>query len=829
MLVAMLTMASAVAAQGTKADYERAASLAGRARDKLTHLVEPGRWSTDGNRFWYRVDLGGGRRQFYFVDCAGGAKRLAFDHAKLAAALTKAGGQPVEAEKLPVDGLDQPAQGPMLLFALGRTWAWDDAAGTLTERPDAEPPVGILPDDEPKRASDSGTGACKVVFLNRTAGTLELFWLDFDGGRKSYGKIAAAGRMDMPTYVRHRWVLVDEKGQDVGSFGGRDGTWVALIDGKPRPRQRPTGPRDRQPRPAGGASPDGKWVAFIRESNVWLRPAGGGGEVQLSIDGKPGDAYAGELLWSPDSTRLVALRVVPAQEHTITMVESSPRDQVQPKLKTVNYLKPGDRVTVEKPHLFDVAARREIPVADTLFANPWDISDVRWQPDSSRFTFLFNQRGHQVLRQVAVDARSGVATALIDEVAKTFVCYSHKSFCQWLDDTSEAIWMSERDGWNHLYLYDTKTGAVKNAITHGAWVVRGVEQVDVEKRQILFTAGGIDPDQDPYQVHTCRVNFDGSGLTRLTTGDGTHRLDWSPDRRFYLDTWSRVDLPPVVELRRADDGKQICELDRADATALKATGIRPPERFVAKGRDGVTDIWGIIIRPTNWDPNAKYPVLEDIYAGPHAAFVPKSWSSYHGMMELAELGFIVVKIDGMGTSYRSKAFHDVCWQNLADAGFPDRIAWMKAAAAKDPSLDLTRVGLYGGSAGGQNALGGLLTHPEFYKAGFADCGCHDNRMDKIWWNEQWMGWPIGPQYAANSNVTLAPKLQGKLLLTVGELDDNVDPASTMQVVNALIKADKDFELIVFPGANHGAGGSPYGRRRMMDFFVRSLMGVEPRR
>jgi dipeptidyl aminopeptidase/acylaminoacyl peptidase len=221
-------------------------------------------------------------------------------------------------------------------------------------------------------------------------------------------------------------------------------------------------------------------------------------------------------------------------------------------------------------------------------------------------------------------------------------------------------------------------------------------------------------------------------------------------------------------------------------------------------------------------------VIEQIYAGPQGAFVPKAFSPVHGAQPLAELGFIVVQIDGMGTNWRSKAFHDVCWKNLGDAGLPDRILWMKAAAAKYPEMDITRVGVYGGSAGGQNAMGAVLFHPEFYKVAAADCGCHDNRMDKIWWNEAWMGWPVGPEYAASSNAVNAHKLQGKLLLTVGELDRNVDPASTMQVVDALIKANKDFELIVFPGGGHGSGGGPYGERRRRDFFVRHLLGVEPR-
>jgi dipeptidyl-peptidase 4 len=231
------------------------------------------------------------------------------------------------------------------------------------------------------------------------------------------------------------------------------------------------------------------------------------------------------------------------------------------------------------------------------------------------------------------------------------------------------------------------------------------------------------------------VNFDGTGLVILTEGDGDHQVEYSPDGKYLIDTYSRVDMAPVTELHRVEDGRLVCTLERADMSSLQATGWKAPERFVAKGRDGKTDIHGVIFRPTTYDPAKKYPVIEQIYAGPQGAFVPKRFSSFHGAQPLAELGFIVVQIDGMGTNWRSKAFHDVCWKNLGDAGLPDRILWMQAAATKDTSIELTRVGVYGGSAGGQNALGALLFHPEFYKVGAADCGCHDNRMDKIWWNE----------------------------------------------------------------------------------------------
>ena len=353
-----------------------------------------------------------------------------------------------------------------------------------------------------------------------------------------------------------------------------------------------------------------------------------------------------------------------------------------------------------------------------------------------------------------------------------------------------------------------------------------MDRVDEEKRQAYFQASGVLPGEDPYFVDAFRINLDGTGLVRLTEGAGNHSVSYSADGAYLVDTWSRVDLPPTTVIRRAADGVPVMTVEKGDIGGLVNAGWKAPEVFTAKARDGKTDIWGVIVRPSNFDPKKKYPVIEYIYAGPQGSFVPKSFQAFSSMRALAELGFIVSQCDGMGTSNRSKAFHDYCYKDLGDAGFPDRILWHKAVAAKYPSYDISRVGLYGNSAGGQNALGGLLFHPEFYKAAVASCGCHDNRMDKMWWNEQWMGWPLGPEYAASSNVDNAGKLQGRLLLIVGEMDTNVDPSSTMQVVNALIKADKVFDLLVIPGGGHGMGGA-YGERKMYDFFVRSLLGAEP--
>jgi dipeptidyl aminopeptidase/acylaminoacyl peptidase len=477
--------------------------------------------------------------------------------------------------------------------------------------------------------------------------------------------------------------------------------------------------------------------------------------------------------------------------------------------------------------LFNVGKRQEIQIEQGLFDNPWRINRIRWAKNSREFTFEYNGRGHQVLRIISVNSRNGKTKPVVEEKSNTFVDYSQKNYEYWLGDGEELIWMSERNGWNHLYLFDTREKKLKNAITQGNWVVRKVVHIDEARRQIWFQAMGIFPKQDPYYIHHCRVNLDGTGLTVLTEGNGTHELQWSPGRRFFVDKWSRVDQPPVHELRSVD-GKFICELERADCVQLYKTGWKLPERFVAKGRDGETDIFGVIWRPTNFDPTKRYPVIESIYAGPHSFYVPKAFRDYYGQQRMAELGFILVQIDGMGTNWRSKKFHDVCWQNIKDAGFPDRILWIRAAAKKHPEMDLSTVGIYGGSAGGQNTMSGMLHHGDFYKVGVSDCGCHDNRMDKIWWNEAWMGWPIGPEYSENSNVTHAHKLKGKLLLVVGELDRNVDPASTIQVVDALIKADKDFDFLLIPGTGHGAAGTPYGRRRQMDYFVEHILKMKPR-
>ncbi len=597
---------------------------------------------------------------------------------------------------------------------------------------------------------------------------------------------------------------------------------------------------DRAPEVAPKASPDGRWEALVRGYDVVLRPRDGGAEIALTWDGTEADYYEhASLAWSPDSKRLAAYRVRRGHRRLVHYVESAPEDQLQPRHWTLQYAKPGDVLDLEQPFVFEVETRRRIAVPDRLFPNPYDLTELVWRKDGRALTFEYNQRGHQVYRVIEVDAATGETRAVVSEEPRTFFYYSRATssrqsgryFRHDVADGREIVWMSERDGWNHLYLIDGATGAVTNQITRGEWAVRGVEKVDEERREIWFSATGREPGQDPYFVHHYRIGFDGSGLTRVTTAEADHELAYSADMEYFVDLYSRVDLPPVLELRRARDSSLVRELERGDVTALRAAGWKPPQVFVAKGRDGVTDIWGLIYRPSSFDPKRRYPVIESIYAGPHGSHVPKGFLAYMQAQAQAELGFVVAVIDGMGTSNRSKAFHDVAWRNLKDAGFPDRIAWHRAAAKQHPWYDVTRVGIYGGSAGGQNAMGALLFHPDFYKAAVAYAGCHDNRMDKIWWNEQWMGWPIGQHYAESSNVVNAARLRGALLLVVGELDTNVDPSSTLQVAKALFDAGKDFDLLVVPGGDHGVGRrgptAAYGERKRYDFFVRHLLGQTP--
>lgn len=773
-----------------------------------------------------RLDGPDGTVSFRLTDAVTGRHRAAFDQQALAGSLSDALGREVDAARLPIARVagDQNrilalVEPDALVFAVldeGRAVeavALNDAIPFLL-------PVG---DRRPR-----GSGPTTVQFVNQVDRPVRVLWQN--GSRRvSYGVLSPGTSRKQGTFVGHVWYMVDDQGAEYGPFVAGETTAIALSHPSTR-----TAMASKGPTAIPSSAPVNQWHASVENHNIVLRHVDNGQSRQITTDGTPDDRYTTGFQWSPDGKRLFAIRTRPSTPREVHIVASSPDDQRQPKLVSFPYRKPGDAIDHHRPVLFEVdpgaGEATPIEVNNELFSTPWSrFESIAWQPDGTRVVFTYVERGHRVARVIEIDSQNGSARVLINEAPETFFDYAHKMYFEPVRSMREAIWMSERSGWNHLHRFDLVTGDHLGAITAGEWVVRGIDRVDHEAEQIWFRAMGVYPDQDPYHIHFGRVGFDGEGLTWLTRGDGTHSVTYSPGRDYLIASYSRVDQAPVHELRRTSDGRLVAELARADTQRLSHAGWRPPEVFAAKGRDGQTDIWGVIYTPTDFAPDKVYPVVEQIYAGPHGQHVPKQFARWrHGPRELAERGFVVVQIDGMGTNWRSKAFHDVAWKNLADAGFPDRIAWLRAAAKTRPWMDLSRVGIFGGSAGGQNAMAALLHHNELYDVAVADCGCHDNRMDKIWWNELWMGWPIDEAaYDASSNVEHAHKLKGELLLIVGELDTNVDPASTMQVVDALIRADKNFDMLVIPGVGHGAGDTPYGRRRTLEFLVEHLITRPP--
>lgn len=779
LLLVTLTVFAAgnLVASGSAADYQRAESLAWRTEGKVFRDAVAPHWLPDNHSFWYRVATGPNTHEFVLVDAATGEIKRAASTEKL--------GLP-ESERISTSAQKSLA---------------------------------------PKRTTHTGDETT-LRLHNTTAGSVEVFWVNESGERRPYGRLRAGETKEFHTYAGHVWLVTDALGSPLGFFEAMPDVLEVEIDGKPA-KTEPNRQR-RSRRNNFDQSPDGNYSVRFENQNAVLVSASGK-TTALTTNGTAENPFRGPVVWSPDSQSCVVLAVREVPRHIVTIVESSPRDQLQPKLQTYDYFKPGDALPQVQPVLINVANTSAIIISGDLFTNnftPDSELNIRWSPRGDEFYFNYNQRGHQVYRILAINATNGAVRTVVEERSKTFVDYETKTWREWLDDSGELLWMSERDGWAHLWLYDVATGTVKNQVTRGEWVVREVLKVDAAKRQVWFLASGVRASEDPYHHQLCRVNIDGSGFVQLTQGDGDNSVEFSPDGNYFIAKFSRADLPTVTELRRSDDGKLICELERADALRLLKSGWTMPERFVAKGRDGQTDIYGVIIKPSNFDPQKKYPVVEEVYAGPQDSFAPEKFTRLLRQHTIAELGFIVVQADGMGTDNRGKTFHDVCWKNLKDAGFPDRIAWIKSAAATRPWMDLARVGIYGGSAGGQNAMRALLDYNSFYKVAVADCGCHDNRMDKLWWNEQWLGWPVDDSYARSSNVEDAHKLQGKLLLMVGELDHNVDPASTMQVVNALEKAGKDFDFIVITGSDHGSAETPYGSKRRAEFLVRNLLNAD---
>ncbi|MEJ7849575.1 MAG: DPP IV N-terminal domain-containing protein [Pyrinomonadaceae bacterium] len=607
-------------------------------------------------------------------------------------------------------------------------------------------------------------------------------------------------------------------------------------------------------RPAGNeiTSPDGKKSAYIKDFNLWMRDVASKKETQLTTDGIKDFGYATDnagwthsdkaiLLWSPDSKKISTFQ---QDERGVSDMYLVSTNVGAPRLEAWKYPLPGEPIItiqrviieIETPRVIRLQlppdARRGTLCDDISCSGSFD--DNEWSPDSTRLAFVSSSRDHKSAKLRIADADTGEVRQVMEEKSATQY-ESGQGALNWryLPASNEFIWYSERDDWGHLYLYDG-SGKVKNQITKGNFVVTQLVKVDTQNRVLYFNANGREQGRDPYFSHLYSIGMDGKNLKLLTPEDGNHQVTMSPDGKYFVDTYSTPDAPPVTVLRNLT-GRQVVEIEKADISRLRSAGWKAPARVTVKSRDGKWDLYGLMFTPTNLDPAKKYPVVNYIYPGPQGGGVgSRSFSaSRSDHQALAELGFIVVIIDGTCNPDRSKTFHDLCYGNMADNTLADQIAGLKELAAKNPYMDLTRVGVWGHSGGGYATAAAMFKHPEFYKVGISESGNHENRNYEDDWGERYIGLlrtgaDGKDNYEAQANQIYAKNLKGKLLLAHGGMDDNVPPYNTYLVVDALVKANKDFDLIIFPNARHGYGGdSFYMMRRRWDYFVKHLLGAEP--
>lgn len=595
-------------------------------------------------------------------------------------------------------------------------------------------------------------------------------------------------------------------------------------------------------------SPDGKWAAYVKDHNLFVRYVTTGALSQMTWDGVQDFDYAtnlpslGEMVrqgtqdvkqgpvvfWSPDSSKLVTCRIDSRKAGRFTSLQFVPPDQLRPKAFTFVYPLPGEVLPSVEAFILDVKSAKLTPVKTPPLEVSFDSGpDYVWFPDSKSFHYDYNERGFKAMEIRAVDAETGEQKVLLREQSGQYVDPG-ESFSRFIEGTGEILWTSERDGWNHLYLYDGRTGKLINQLTQGPWVVHRIAAVDEKNRKVYLLAGGREKDEDPYQTHLYSVGLDGRGLTLLSSEDASHNASVSPDFAYYVDSFSRPDLPGASILRRTKDGSEVRVLVKGDATDLLATGWKYPEPFRGKAADGKTDLYGLIWRPSNFDASKKYPIIEHVYTGPQDFFTPKTFGGAifrGGLQAMAELDTILVMMDGRGTAGRSRAFHEFSYRNLGGA-FEDHVALIKQMATKYPYMDADHVGIYGTSAGGYGAAHAMLVFPEFYKVGVTISGDQDARLDKTWWNELYQGYPVQDDYVAQSNVTMADRLAGHLLIEHGDVDENVHPAGSMRFVDALMKANKSFDMLFVPNMAHGERNN-YLTRRRWDYFVQNLLGVTP--
>ena len=620
----------------------------------------------------------------------------------------------------------------------------------------------------------------------------------------------------------------------------------------------PTDPApDRDPNAI--ASPDGTKAAFIRDHNLWLRDLETGAETPLTTDGIEDFGYATNnagwvkrdspvLLWSPQSDMIATFQ---HDARGVGMMHMATTNVGHPELESWKYPLPGDslifRISRVVIHVGDPGAARphrvvrlQMPpdphrssTTDHVAGRGGVFLDVEWSADGSQLAFLSNSRDHKHAALRVADPHTGEVRDVLEETEENFF-ESGSGGANWrvLKESNEVIWFSKRHNWGHLYRYDLATGELLGRITTGDWNVRQLLRVDEEARTLYFTGTGREPG-DPYFQYLYRVGMDGAGLTLLTPDSANHAVTLSPSGAYFVDSQSTPVIPPVTVVRDMD-GSVVAELERADISALLSSGWQPPEPFTVKARDGETDLYGLMYRPTHFDPARSYPVVNYLYPGPQSGSVgSRSFRASRGDKQaLAELGFVVVEVDAMGTPGRSKAFHDAYYGNMGDNGLPDQVGMVRQLAARHPWMDLDRVGIWGHSGGGFASTAGILRYPEFYKVAVSQAGNHDNRNYEDDWGEKWQGlletYPDGTtNYDNQANQLVAENLQGKLLLAHGTMDTNVPLYNTLLVVDALIAADKDFDLIMLPNRGHGFSSEPYMMRRRWDYFVRHLLGVEP--
>ncbi|HWC95998.1 MAG TPA: DPP IV N-terminal domain-containing protein [Candidatus Sulfopaludibacter sp.] len=751
----------------TAADYARAEKFMTYNTTPLVYNggVRPS-WIS-GDRFYYRNTTAQGT-EFILVDPAKGTRQPAFDHVKVAAALSSVAGGGVNAYRLPFQEIDVTSDGQTVSFNYsGRHYECDTQGSKCADR-------GVA-------TASTGGG----------------------GGRGGRG------------------------GRGGGATGGRNES----------------------------LSPDKKRAVFIRDYNLWMRDAASNKETQLTTDGIKDFGYATDnagwstsdraiVSWSPDSRKVATFQQDQRGVGEMYLVETKVG---HPTLRSWKYPLPGDHtVTMIQRVVIDLDAakviRLQMPpdqhrstLCDDL-ACGGDWGDVQWAPDGSHLAFVSTSRDHKIEQLKVADTATGAVREVMEEKVATFF-ESGNGRVDWhyLPASNEFIWFSEKDNWGHLYLHDLNTGKLKNQITTGEGNVTRILRVDEQNRLIYFLGVGREKGRDPYFAYLYKVGFDGKNAALLTPEDGNHDVTLSPDGAYFVDSYSKPDVPPVA-LVRDRNGKLIANLEKADISKLLATGWKAPVPFSVKARDGVTDIYGLMFKPSNLDLNKKYPIINHIYPGPQTGSVgSRSFSAARGDCDaLAELGFIVVEIDGMGTPWRSKKFHEAYYGDMGDNTLPDQVAAMRQLAAKYPYIDLERTGIYGHSGGGYATADAMFRYPDFFKVGISESGNHDNREYEDDWGEKWQGLlqdkpgSAGDNYDSQANQLLAKNLKGHLLLAHGTMDNNVPPYNTLLVVNELIKANKDFDLIMFPNAAHGYGAAAnYMTRRRWDYFIRYLYNAEP--